>query len=35
MGQLIDGVWHDTCMTPNLPGEISAFSVGFPQLAYR
>lgn len=20
MGQLIDGVWHDTCMTPNLPG---------------
>ncbi len=23
MGQLIDGVWHDTGMTPNLPGNFS------------
>ncbi|VEB53849.1 Glutathione S- transferase omega [Salmonella enterica subsp. enterica] len=36
MGQLIDGVWHDTWYdTKSSGGEISAFSVGFPQLAYR
>ncbi len=35
MGQLIDGVWHDTRYDTKSSGEISAFSVGFPQLAYR
>lgn len=30
MGQLIDGVWHDTGMTPNQPGKISTLCISFP-----
>lgn len=40
MGQLIDGVWHDTRMTPNQPGEnfnaLHQLSVtGSPRMAHR
>ncbi len=31
MGQLIDGVWHDTWYdTKSTGGEISTFCIGFP-----
>lgn len=29
MGQLIDGVWHDTGMTPNLPGKFQRSASAF------
>lgn len=30
MGQLIDGVWHDTWYDTKSTGEISTFCIGFP-----